>query len=404
MILSGLYVPIPTLWSLHTKKERLQFVVCVTAAVISISAPLWGVCLMARSLVGEDPLSGEAMFKFGSIIFFALNFYLALFQGLDVCRHFKAWLEGLESYQNSYTTAENGETERLGRVMRIVTCVFMLVMMLIFIAIVVSAGDRLFDVMYFFKIEAKYDDTYFAFASFSIALVHYEFLRPCAALLLFLVISNLIAREVRRLNDDLLHEKLDKLQSSPQQLESYRLRHVSLCTLISDANRCLRHFLFAVYVFGTPFILLYMRGNLGTKAAGELKEMSDYWSVFDILQISVIIAVVTVVGAWISHLMHLPHEFLFKLNVQKMTGRASESVSMFLCRLQGQSLGFHVMHLFAVDTSTILMICGTFVTYAVVIIQFQPEVSGSCTATLDTSAVTWSSDASTLPAINISMA
>ncbi|XP_070188748.1 uncharacterized protein [Littorina saxatilis] len=70
--------------------------------------------------------------------------------------------------------------------------------------------------------------------------------------------------------------------------------------------------------------------------------------------------------------MHEPVDFLFRLDVHRMTGTGSDIVSMFLSRVQGAPIGFHVYHLFTVDTSTVMMICGTLLTYALVIVQFQP--------------------------------
>ncbi|KAK7108784.1 hypothetical protein V1264_016453 [Littorina saxatilis] len=84
--------------------------------------------------------------------------------------------------------------------------------------------------------------------------------------------------------------------------------------------------------------------------------------------------------------MHEPVDFLFCLDVQRMSGKGSEIVSMFLSRVQGAPIGFHVYNLFTVDTSTIMMICGTVLTYALVIVQFQPEGTVQLSPTSSTEA------------------
>ncbi|KAK7107229.1 hypothetical protein V1264_015180 [Littorina saxatilis] len=82
--------------------------------------------------------------------------------------------------------------------------------------------------------------------------------------------------------------------------------------------------------------------------------------------------VVTLTGAALNLKMHEPVDFLFRLDVQRMTGKGSEIVSAFLARVQGAPIGFNVYNLFTVDTSAIMMICGTILTYTLVIVQFKP--------------------------------
>ncbi|KAK7107151.1 hypothetical protein V1264_015114 [Littorina saxatilis] len=100
------------------------------------------------------------------------------------------------------------------------------------------------------------------------------------------------------------------------------------------------------------------------------------------------LVVITLTGSALNLKMHEPVDFLFRLDVQRMTGKGSEIVSAFLSRVQGAPIGFNVYNLFTVDTSTIMMICGTILTYTLVIVQFQPVQLAASSSTDRPPAVT----------------
>lgn len=85
---------------------------------------------------------------------------------------------------------------------------------------------------------------------------YFEFFRPASAL--FPAIAIILGLEVRRFNRELSSQGLDVFENQSVHLESFRLRHGMLCLLFEDAYVFLCNFLFSVYVFGIPFILLFV--------------------------------------------------------------------------------------------------------------------------------------------------
>ncbi|XP_070188673.1 uncharacterized protein [Littorina saxatilis] len=155
-----------------------------------------------------------------------------------------------------------------------------------------------------------------------------------------------------------------------------------------------------MYIGGIPSLLFVLHGFVYGNLVWE--EFVTLLSFF--VFVIVVLVLLTITGVKLNRKMHKPAEYLLSLNIEKMPGKGSEifeadrltkcfhiasrdyfvllvlshrvKVAAFLSRLQGKSIGFHVYHLFTIDTSTIMMVCGTILTYAVVIIQFQPGIGG----------------------------
>ncbi|KAK7469511.1 hypothetical protein BaRGS_00036490 [Batillaria attramentaria] len=142
-----------------------------------------------------------------------------------------------------------------------------------------------------------------------------------------------------------------------EDLEHFRFGHEALCVLLDKANVAFRHFLFARYAFGAPVVLFALRFLILNK-----KNVAVTQTVLVIMGvICVQMAIVTITAAALSVQMNI-----------------------FLSRLQSGSIGFNVYGLFTIDLSAVLMICGTLMTYAVIILQFQP-VTGTLVTTLPVS-------------------
>ncbi|XP_070188747.1 uncharacterized protein [Littorina saxatilis] len=164
--------------------------------------------------------------------------------------------------------------------------------------------------------------------------------------------------------------KIDKLtlRETPEVIENFRLRHADLCHVINAANRFMTHILAAFYGAGITCMLLLIHGMISQGyGVSYLIDLGQLFFIFVFYLITI-----TLTGVSLNLKMHEPVDFLFRLDVHRMTGTGSDIVSMFLSRVQGAPIGFHVYHLFTVDTSTVMMICGTLLTYALVIVQFQP--------------------------------
>ncbi|XP_070188746.1 uncharacterized protein [Littorina saxatilis] len=189
-----------------------------------------------------------------------------------------------------------------------------------------------------------------------------------AAFFLYLTVWKALKTEANSIVENLTKFEKLALRNTPEVIENFRLRHADLCHVINAANRFMTHILAAFYGAGITCMLLSVYGLIRQQLdASSLVALGQLFFFFMFYLIAI-----TLTGVSLNLKMHEPVDFLFRLDVQRMTGKGSEIVSTFLSRVQGAPIGFHVYHLFTVDTSTIMMICGTLLTYALVIVQFQP--------------------------------
>ncbi|KAK7477640.1 hypothetical protein BaRGS_00031118 [Batillaria attramentaria] len=187
--------------------------------------------------------------------------------------------------------------------------------------------------------------------------------------LIYLAVWRILMVEAKDIAECLRKQEKATLLENPERLEYFRLRHAEICDLIVKTNNCLRHIIAAYFGSGVPCILFVIHGFVYKQLSEE--EFADMASFFSGLVVA--LTVMTLTGVALNLKMHEPAGLLFKLNIVKSTGKGSEVVAAFLSRLQGAPIGFNVYHLFTVDPSTILMLCGTILTYAVVIVQIQPK-------------------------------
>ncbi|KAK7108796.1 hypothetical protein V1264_016462 [Littorina saxatilis] len=186
--------------------------------------------------------------------------------------------------------------------------------------------------------------------------------------------------EANAIVESLEVQPIEALKEAPEVIENIRLRHADLCHVISRANQFLSHILAAFYGTGMTCILLVIHGLINNEfTIADLVNMGSLSFSFVFY-----LVVITTTGAALNMKMHEPVDFLFRLDVQRMTGKGTEIVSTFLSRLQGAPIGFHVYNLFTVDTSTVMMICGTILTYVLVIVQFKPGANVQCCASSST--------------------
>ncbi|KAK7107265.1 hypothetical protein V1264_015215 [Littorina saxatilis] len=165
----------------------------------------------------------------------------------------------------------------------------------------------------------------------------------------------------------LAKRKPENLSLEPEVIEQFRLRHAELCDLIGCSNGVITHVIAAFYGAGIPCVLFILHGLVyKTLSYDEFHSL-----MFLFFGFSFDITIITITGAMLNLKMHEPLDCLYKVNIDSMEGKGYDVVSAFISRLHGPPIGFHLYHLSTVDTSTILMIGGTVLTYALVIIQFQ---------------------------------
>ncbi|XP_059155873.1 uncharacterized protein LOC131940953 [Physella acuta] len=157
--------------------------------------------------------------------------------------------------------------------------------------------------------------------------------------------------------------------SIPPQLKELRTCHLRLCRLLETLNGFLKYFVTITYlatIIGCCF-LLYML--IYSKLEVLFIAMVVFW-----LTSNVLIALALSVGlSQVHEAAHEPLEELFNIQAadEADTTQAIQ-LQLFLSKLTGTSIGATVLDLFTITKEALLTIAGAYLTYFLLLIQFNP--------------------------------
>ncbi|KAK7477639.1 hypothetical protein BaRGS_00031117, partial [Batillaria attramentaria] len=187
--------------------------------------------------------------------------------------------------------------------------------------------------------------------------------------LIYLAVWRILMVEAKDIAECLRKQEKATLLENPERLEYFRLRHAEICDLIVKANNCLRHIIAAYFGSGVPCILFVIHGFVYKQLSEE--EFADMAVLFVILVFY--LTVMTLTGVALNLKMHEPASLLSKLNIVKSTGKGSEVVAG---RNTYEGLVPRLLR-----SCPDCKLCGTILTYAVVIVQIQPKPGAGNTQT-----------------------
>ncbi|KAK7477636.1 hypothetical protein BaRGS_00031114 [Batillaria attramentaria] len=298
LILSGLYVPLHDLPGASCKAYNApKIAFSVVCALVSISSTVWTlytqISLLARVSLGSQ----EGMLIAGAVLYYLMHLYFSLVLLCATSLRLAGFLSRLDDYQSSYRSSMDSRKARI--VLTAISIVAVLsknaAVVFMIVAVMKLCGTIEPDS---FEASTLQDCNLGVYLyTMSYLQFYFELFRPASTLFLFIAVAMILGLEARRLNKELSIQRLEILENKPQYLESFRLRHGKLCSLIADASVFLRHFLFPVYVLGIPFMLLFVKGC----ADYGLSLAFLGWAIFDVIQVAVLTAVATLLGAWVSH-------------------------------------------------------------------------------------------------------
>ncbi|KAL3873476.1 hypothetical protein ACJMK2_036589 [Sinanodonta woodiana] len=154
-----------------------------------------------------------------------------------------------------------------------------------------------------------------------------------------------------------------------ERLEMLRKRHEEMTKVVSQSNAILKHFTFVTYAAGMPMTCSVLYGMI----TGQLDLSDTIFMLMCLVIINLQMILVTSVAAYLNSKVHKPLDGIFQLDLGKVTDKTVQLLTVFAARLTGPSIGIGVWDLFVIDKSTIMMIGGTLITYAVVVIQFKTD-------------------------------
>ncbi|KAK7500415.1 hypothetical protein BaRGS_00008322, partial [Batillaria attramentaria] len=127
-------------------------------------------------------------------------------------------------------------------------------------------------------------------------------------------------------------------------------RHEAMCEIVDCCQRCFYHTIPAVYFFGITTFCFIVYAYAGSSLNGA------YLALTSLALAKAILAPI------------------YSADWSKFSPALLQKVQFLSTRLTTAEVGFHVYGLFVVNRPTILMIAGTLLTYAVVVVQFQMGV------------------------------
>ncbi|VDI07515.1 Hypothetical predicted protein [Mytilus galloprovincialis] len=162
-------------------------------------------------------------------------------------------------------------------------------------------------------------------------------------------------------------------------LESLRLQHECIVELVKVGNLMFRHIGGMTYVYGIPMICLTLYG-----ATMRSLDTVDICALVGVMMVVVIVMfIITFMGAYMCQAAHEPLDDLYKIYMSKQSPQIISqylriSISLLndlqelLRKKDKKYLIFHDYYY-----STVLMVFGTIITYAVIAIQFTSTGSPS---------------------------
>ncbi|XP_076096737.1 uncharacterized protein LOC143067391 [Mytilus galloprovincialis] len=157
------------------------------------------------------------------------------------------------------------------------------------------------------------------------------------------------------------------------EMEDIRQQHQVIVNILSSVNPVLRHIAGGFYAMGTPVICFMIYGI----SSGTLLWEDGFKMIGTIVINLVAMFAITFKGASINSMAHQPLEELHNFDMSVLPDKTVHQIVIFTNRLTGPPIGVSVYGLFVIDYSTVLMVFGTIITYAVIAIQFTSTGSPS---------------------------
>ncbi|ESO97399.1 hypothetical protein LOTGIDRAFT_159430 [Lottia gigantea] len=171
---------------------------------------------------------------------------------------------------------------------------------------------------------------------------------------------------LERLVEDTVNMEGEKLEN---EIENLRLEHASLIDCMEAANSVVKHYLLGLFATFIPVSCFMLYGMIRNALTNNERLFISFITASNL----VTACLFSYIGAKLNLKAHKPLNVLLKINLTKITQKTERSISMFVNRVNGPSIGYNICDLFILDSTAILAMLGTLVTYAVVMLQFTDQ-------------------------------
>ncbi|KAK6192130.1 hypothetical protein SNE40_003661 [Patella caerulea] len=353
----------------YTVKRVLHWIKLLIVYFVIVSAPFKFLYVLLYNDSGND---GWIIPILAVFVFFVASTYVTVVSYFSVSKYFSSFCESLNEHQRLYGNIQ------INLFMKI--CCKWANWIVVFVAVIPSTlyGFISFhfqdDLIDFFR-PLSFNGVLNTVLTLSYASSNSFFLiaHQVTLNMFFILTFTLFLMQFSQLNERLETSLAKNLSPSHQEktIETIRQEYSSLLACFEISNSIIRHYLFALYAMCIPIVcfLLYgwLRGKLTRGESLALTALAMFVISFVLLH--------TIIGAIFSIMAHSPMNVLMKVDIQSITDKAVHSVSLFVSRLNGPTIGYHVYNLFTLDTNTALGLTGTLLTYGIVMLQFSESGS-----------------------------
>ncbi|KAK6172999.1 hypothetical protein SNE40_016542 [Patella caerulea] len=167
-------------------------------------------------------------------------------------------------------------------------------------------------------------------------------------------------------------------RQSEEELETVRNRFEGLLDILAAANDVLIHFSVSLYFTSIPIIFLLVYGIIKDSANTPMLMFMCAISI----HCSIGLVWTLSAGVYLCLKIKRPLEYVMKVNMKNSSVDLMSTVSLLTARLNSSPIGFTVGDVVTIDTTTVITIFGTLLSYAIVIYQFaQTTDTNGCNCT-----------------------
>ncbi|XP_071086483.1 putative gustatory receptor 28b [Haliotis cracherodii] len=354
----------------HGQEQSRRFKCAVVfQAVIFKSLTVYNVVRYCSIFLGENKFDGNLMSSLAVLSFYSYVTYLSLALTFAIPKHFWRYENLIDAYISDF-----GASPYLMNLKHKIRK-FVVIVELFYLSFIISTTLGLNNAFPTLERHMTPFNNHLGSARIAL-LVFYVFVQIVVssqlvmAIVLFNTTTICLIKEFRILSKK-LEEDMDKFESIFGQ---FCQRHKRLSLISDEGNSFNSHVAFATYVFGIPMICFLVYGLIrGSLPKDELLFCSG-----NLCTITALMILVTVMGFVLNDSANEPLQHIFRSNWASYSEETTQKISLFVARLASEKVGYSVYGLFTIDRSTILMVVGTILTYAVVVLQVQPDSGAAC--------------------------
>ncbi|XP_046545403.1 uncharacterized protein LOC124255508 [Haliotis rubra] len=187
----------------------------------------------------------------------------------------------------------------------------------------------------------------------------------------FTFISYCIFKEFSLVNTRIakMFDKKNEDTPSTSEIEKVRQHFEDTCSLVNLASEVFKHVIGSCYIASVPVICLMLYGLIH-----DSLDMEEYLMLPMTMGLLIfMVAVSTLTSVVLNMKAHSSLSCFLMSDFSQLSDRSLHTINTFIMRLTTTNIGYTVYSLFTIDSSTILMLTGTILTYVVVVLQFKTD-------------------------------